>query len=112
MLLGAGSQKYQKFQTPILLIRILCHWGDRKQPSVYLGFMKVKIETIKGNVISYLIFVTGTTGGTCGEKLSCGKISPHGKFEEKSVMWRKEEKNLSGGEILPHEKCGHKFVLL
>ena len=76
--------------------------------------------------LTYLIFVTDTTDGVCGEKighvekfspwhvvkwkisphdrcgetLSHGEISPHEKCGE----------NLSHEEIVPHEKCGGKSV--
>ena len=35
------------------------------------------------------------------DRLSCGKLSPHGKCGEKSIQWGN----------FPHEKCGHKSVL-
>ena len=41
---------------------------------------------------AYLIFVTSTISGACGEKnLSCGEIFPYDR--------------LSYGEVSPHEKC-------
>ena len=45
------------------------------------------------------------------ENLPCGEMSPHGKYGEKSVMWRNVEKNLSYTEISLHKKCGYKSFL-
>ena len=36
---------------------------------------------------------------------------PHGKYRDKSVMWRYVETNFSCGEISPHERCGDKSDL-
>ena len=44
-------------------------------------------------------------------KLSVEEVFPHGKYGDKSVMWRYVETNLSYGEISPHERCGDKSDL-
>ena len=44
-------------------------------------------------------------------KLSVEEMYPHGKYRDKSVMWRNVETNLSCGEISPHERCGDKSEL-
>ena len=89
---------------------------------------------LNNKVESHLIFGTGTTSGAyegknlpCEEffstwqtmmrknsphyKSSVEEIFPHGRYGDKSVMWRNVETNLSCGEISPPERRGHKSDL-
>ena len=65
----------------------------------------------KCKTLYYLIFVTDTTDGVCGEKIGhVEKISPWHVVKWKISPHDKCEETLSHGEISPHEKCGDKSV--
>ena len=58
---------------------------------IFIGWMISNLSlllcSISGNsknfkIFKDLIFVTVTTGGTCGEKLSCGEICPHDRDDD------------------------------
>ena len=57
---------------------------------------------------TYLIFVTGTTlqivmwRNSPHDKLSFGEMSPHGKYGDKSVIWRNAERKICHVEKLLH----------